>query len=98
MVSQILLIYFYCGYVYVYYRLLTTTQKTVKTIPDAKPMQGQWSSHCKKLEFLLSLFKLIFGIWNSQVKKPSYGLSRHKIELSQIVMPRLIFRKSDTLQ
>ena len=26
------------------------------------------------------------GIWNSRVKKPSYGLWRHKTELSQIAM------------
>ena len=38
------------------------------------------------------------GIWNSRVKKPSYGLWRHKTELSQIVTSKLIFRNSETLQ
>ena len=37
-------------------------------------------------------------IWNSRVKKPSYGLWRHKTELSQIVTSKLIFRNSETLQ
>ena len=38
------------------------------------------------------------GMWNSRVKKPSYGLWRHKTELSQIVTSKLIFRNSETLQ
>ena len=42
------------------------------------------------------------GIWNFRVKtrveEPSYGLWRHKIELSQIVTSKLIFRNSETLE
>ena len=38
------------------------------------------------------------GIWNSRVNKQSYGLSRHKSELSEIVTPQLIFRNSETLE
>ena len=37
------------------------------------------------------------GIWNSGIKKPSYGLWRHKTDLSQIVTSQLIFRNSETL-
>ena len=37
-------------------------------------------------------------IWNSRVKKPSYGLWRHKTELSQIVTSKLIFRNLETFQ
>ena len=41
---------------------------------------------------------LSIGIWNSLVKKPSYGLWRHKTELSQIVTSKLIFCNSEILE
>ena len=45
--------------------------------------------------FQIIMVSLFLGIWKSRVKKPSYGLWRHKAELSQIVTLKLIFLNSE---
>ena len=42
--------------------------------------------------------KTVITELKNQVKKPSYGLLRHKTELKKIVLPQLIFRNLETLE
>ena len=60
----------------------------------------QWSHSYKKFNirsFLLSAKGLENEIWNSEVRKASYGLWRHKTELVQILTSYIIFRNSELI-